>query len=60
MGKLLSVPEVADRLHVKQSWVRAAIFEKRLAYIKVGRLVRVEEEALNAFLEANRQEAATG
>ena len=60
MGKLLSVPEVADRLNVKQSWVRDAIFEKRLPYIKVGRLVRVEEGAIDAFLEANRQETVAG
>lgn len=51
MGKLLSVPEAADR---------EAIFAKRLPYVKLGRLVRIEEADLVAFLEANRREASAG
>ena len=54
MSRLLSVPEVADRLNVGEHWVRRAVFEKRFPVVHVGRLVRITESDLEEFIEANR------
>ena len=50
---LLSVPEVAQRLAIKQSTVRAWILRRRLEYVRVGkRSVRVPlREVLRVIAE---------
>ena len=47
---LLTVPEVAACLHVSTRTVRRLIDSKVLQVIRIGRAVRVSEEALKAFL----------
>lgn len=43
-GKLLTVPEAADRLKLQPSTIRKWIFERRLAHVRVGRrAVRIRE-----------------
>jgi excisionase family DNA binding protein len=59
MSRLLDVAEVAERLNVSVRWVRRAIFEKRFPVVHVGRLVRIDERDLEAFIEANRDEGYT-
>ena len=51
---LLDVAQTADRLGVTVRWVRRAIAERRIPFIKVGRYVRFDPEELDAFVEANR------
>lgn len=54
-GQLLTVEQVAERLNVSVTYVRRRlIFERRIAYIKVGPKVRVEEAALKAFIDQGR------
>lgn len=55
---LYSPAEAAARLNVTERWIRRAIFEKRLPYVKVGRYVRIEESALDALIEDGRRPAA--
>lgn len=55
--KLLSPPEAAERLNVSLYWVRRAILQNRIPYVKVGRLVRFKESDLDAYIE-NRTEPA--
>jgi len=38
---LLTVPEAAKRLAIKESTVRAWLLRRRLAFVRVGRSVRV-------------------
>ncbi|MDQ3531403.1 MAG: helix-turn-helix domain-containing protein [Actinomycetota bacterium] len=57
-NRLLTVPEAAARLNVTERWVRRAIFEKRFAVVRLGRLVRVPAEALDAYVDANAVPAA--
>lgn len=54
MSRLLSVPEIAERLNVTEHWVRRAVFERRFPVVRVGRLVRVSDVDLEEFIEANR------
>ena len=46
----LSVPEFATSLRVTQSGVRRWILERRIAYIKIGRLVRIPVSELERVL----------
>ena len=56
----MSAAEAADYLGVTERWVRRAIFERRVAYHKVGRLVRLYPDDLDAYLEAHRVDAEGG
>jgi len=55
---LLTVTEAAARLNVTERWVRRAIFERRFAVVRLGRLVRIPSEALDAYVDAHRDAAA--
>jgi excisionase family DNA binding protein len=56
--KLLTVEEAADRLGTSVRFVRRLIVERRIAYIKVGRHVRIAEADLARFVAAGRIEAS--
>ena len=49
---LLIIKDVADRLQVSERTVHRLIDAKRLAVIRIGRSVRVSEEALKDLLTA--------
>ncbi|WP_406126779.1 excisionase family DNA-binding protein [Streptomyces canus] len=55
--RLLNVAEVAVRLGTwKESgerFPRRLIEERRIAFVKVGRYVRIKESVVEAFIEAN-------
>lgn len=51
--RYLSVAEVADRLGTTERFPRRLIAERRIAYSKFGRHVRIPESALAAYEEAN-------
>ena len=54
---LLDVPAAAERLSVTQRWVRRAVAERRISFIKVGRNVRFEPEAISRYIERQRRPA---
>jgi excisionase family DNA binding protein len=56
--KLLTVEEAADRLGTSVRFVRRLITERRIAYVKVGRHVRIGEDDLAGFVVAGRVEAS--
>ena len=49
--------EAADRLGTSVRFVRRLIAERRIAYVKVGRHVRIDPDDLDAFVSAGRVEA---
>jgi excisionase family DNA binding protein len=49
-GRLLTAPEVADRLAVPLSWVREATRDGRLPHLKLGRYRRYQADAIDAWL----------
>jgi excisionase family DNA binding protein len=51
---LLTGDEVAQRLRTTPRFVRRLVAERRIEYVKVGRLVRFEPEAVAAYIESNR------
>ena len=56
MDELLTVEEVADQLGTSVRFVRRLVFERRIAYTKLGRHVRIAARDLSAFVEAGRVE----
>jgi excisionase family DNA binding protein len=56
--KMLNVEEAADRLGTSVRFVRRLIAERRIAYVKVGRHVRITEADLAGFVAAGRIEAS--
>jgi excisionase family DNA binding protein len=58
MTKLLTVAEAADQLGTSVRFVRRLIAERRIAYVRVGRHIRIAEADLASFVEAGRVEAS--
>ena len=54
MSELLTGDEVAQRLRATPRFVRRLVAERRIEYVKVGRLVRFTPEAVAAYVERNR------
>ncbi|MFD2768526.1 helix-turn-helix domain-containing protein [Micromonospora eburnea] len=52
--ELLTADEVAARLKATPRFVRRLVAERRIAFVKVGRLVRFEASAVTAYIERNR------
>lgn len=48
--QLLSVVDVANRLGLKESTIRRRILERKLAYVKNGRAVRVPIEVVEHLI----------
>jgi excisionase family DNA binding protein len=54
---LLDVKQAAERLGTSPRFVRRLIAERRIAYTKLGKHVRVDSADLDAFVAAGRIEA---
>lgn len=55
--RLLTVPEVAVRLGLKESTVRRRILERKMDYVKNGRSVRIPVEAVEKVIVAGYRPA---
>ena len=56
MDTLLTVDQAAERLGTSVRFVRRLIAERRIAYVKLGRHVRITAEDLEAFIVVGRVE----
>ena len=54
LDRLVTVEEAADRLGTSVRFVRRLIAERRIAYVKVGRHVRLDPADVEAFIAASR------
>ena len=54
LDKLLTVEQAAERLGTSVRFVRRLVFERRIAYVKLGRHVRIAVRDLDAFIAAGR------
>ena len=57
MDTLLSVEQAAERLGTSARFVRRLVLERRIAYVKLGRHVRITEHDLINFVTTGRVEA---
>jgi excisionase family DNA binding protein len=53
---LLSVEEAAERLGTSPRFIRRLIAERRIAFTKLGRHVRIDTMDIDAFIAAGRVE----
>lgn len=59
--KLMTEAEVAEKLEVTKPCLRRWRHERRgLPFVRVGRLVRYEPQAVEQFIAQNRQTLQTG
>jgi excisionase family DNA binding protein len=56
LDTLLTVEQAADRLGTSERFVRRLIAERRIAYVKLGRHVRIAEPDLINFVATGRVE----
>jgi excisionase family DNA binding protein len=56
LDTLLSVEQAAERLGTSVRFVRRLVFERRIAYVKLGRHVRIAARDLDAFIRTGRVE----
>jgi excisionase family DNA binding protein len=56
MERLLTVDEAAERLGTSARFIRRLIAERRIAYTKLGRHVRIASRDLDAFVASGRVE----
>ncbi|MCX4512230.1 helix-turn-helix domain-containing protein [Streptomyces sp. NBC_01619] len=54
---LLTVEQAAERLGTTARFPRRLIAERRIAFVKIGRHVRIPESALNAYVDGNTVQA---
>ena len=54
MDTLLTVEQAAERLGTSPRFVRRLVFQRRIAYVKLGRHVRITARDLDAFIRAGR------
>ena len=57
---LIDIDEVAGRLGVSTRYVRRLVAERRIAHVKVGRLLRFDADVVDAWLEAGAVKAYGG
>lgn len=55
-GKLYTVAQAAEQLNTSVRFVRRLIADRRTAFVRLGRHVRLAEEDIAAFIEAGRVE----
>jgi excisionase family DNA binding protein len=56
LDTLLSVEEAAERLGTSARFIRRLIAERRIAYTKLGRHVRIAARDLDGFVASGRVE----
>jgi len=54
---LLSVEEAAERLGTSPRFIRRLVAERRIAFTKIGRHVRIDTSDIDVFIAAGRVEA---
>ena len=53
VDRYLTVAQVAELLGTTERFPRRLVAERRIAFVKVGRHVRIPEGALKDFIDAN-------
>jgi excisionase family DNA binding protein len=54
--RLLTCPEVAERLGTTERFPRRLVAERRIGFVRVGRHVRIPESAVDELIEAGTVE----
>lgn len=52
--KYLSVKELAEKLAVKESWLRSQVFKRNIPFIKIGALIRFDPEEVSQWINSKK------
>jgi excisionase family DNA binding protein len=52
--ELLTVAQAGEYLGTGERFIRRLVAERRISYVKIGKFVRLQRSALDAFIEAGR------
>ena len=55
LPRLLTIDQVAEHLGTSRRHIRRLIAERRIPYVKVGRLIRFDPSEVAAWLDQNRR-----
>jgi excisionase family DNA binding protein len=55
-SNLYTVAQAAERMNTTTRFVRRLVAERRIAFVRLGRHVRLAEDDVDAFIEAGRVE----
>jgi excisionase family DNA binding protein len=58
--RLLTIDQLAECLGITVRHVRRLVAERRVPYVKVGRLVRFDPDSIKEWLDRARREADSG
>jgi excisionase family DNA binding protein len=56
--RLLTIAEAADRLNVKRRYIKHLLYERRLDRVKIGKLVRIPEAAIDNLISSGYRPAS--
>lgn len=60
-GKILyTIDEAAEKLNIKVSRLRQAVFRREISHVKIGALVRFKDEDLENFINRNSRSSERG
>lgn len=51
---LLTIAQAGEYLGTGERFVRRLVAQRRISYVKLGKYVRLQQSALDAFIEAGR------
>lgn len=57
-GRLLTIAEAAERLNVKRRYIKHLLYERRLDRVKIGKLVRIPEAAIDNLISSGYRPAS--
>ena len=52
--ELLTVAQAGEYLGTGERFIRRLVAERRISYVKIGKFVRLQRSALDAFIDAGR------
>lgn len=52
MADLLTVEELAKKLHVHPMWVYGRVWKKKIPFIRLGRRIRFDPDKIDAYLNS--------
>jgi excisionase family DNA binding protein len=57
-GKLLTMAGAAERLNVNRRYIKHLLYERRLDRVKIGKLVRIPEAAIDNLISSGYRPAS--
>jgi excisionase family DNA binding protein len=47
---LVTIQDLAEKLRVRESWIRGQLFQRKIPFFKVGRHIRFDESVVRTWI----------